>query len=206
MKTSCLILCATLFTAFIAEGQGTLIYDQQSATNQAGGGGTFIEDQPLGQSFIPSLSAVGFIQLEFADSNPGNSLGATVYVNLWSGSISNGTLLSSTDPVFMPNGAFDLVTNFIFSTSVTVTPGVTYYIQPLVIQPGSDTNWALIGSTLYNYSGGTAIVFGNSVSSLDLWFREGVIDVPEPSSAAIMFLGGGLFVYARRKCKKLSRA
>jgi hypothetical protein len=131
MKTPCLILCAALLSTFIASGQG-FIYDQQSGTIGTGGGGTFIQEhQPVGQSFTPTLSSIEFVQLAFADGHPGNSLGATVFVNLWSGSISNSTLLSSTDPVFMPDN-FLAATSFIFSTPVSLTPGTTYYLQPFV--------------------------------------------------------------------------
>jgi len=207
MKISCLILCATVCMAFIANGQGTLIYDQSSATNPAAGGGgaPIQEDQPMGQSFTPTLSSIGFVQLDFIDINPGNSLGATVYVNLWSGSISNGTLLSSTDPVFIPDGASHLVTNFLFSTAVTLTPGTTYYLQPYVVQPGSDDPWDVVGST-FNYSGGTFYFDGApNLNNQDLWFREGVIEVPEPSSLVLILLGSGLFLCLRHTQKAFQR-
>jgi hypothetical protein len=203
MKTPYLILCVALLTAFIANGQGTLIYDQSSATNPvAGGNGAPIQaDQPMGQSFTPTLSSIGFVQLNFNDVHPGNSLGATVYVNLWSGSISNGTLLSSTDPVFMPDGVFRYVSNMFFSTVVTLTAGTTYYLQPFV-EPGSDA-WGVVDSLSFNYSGGTFYFNGApDPNNQDLWFREGVIDVPEPSSATMIFLGSGLFLYACLKHKK----
>ncbi len=180
-----------------AQGQGTFIYDQQSSTNAGAGGAGFpiAEDQPMGQSFIPILSSIGFVQLEFDDPRPGNGLGATVFVNLWSNSISNGTLLGSTDPVFMPNGfgsgsggfGFLTPTNFYFSTPVSVTPETTYYIQPVVVQPGSDDPWTVIGSEVFNYANGTAYFNGApDINNHDLWFREGVIDVPEPSSVSLV--------------------
>jgi hypothetical protein len=210
MKTPYFILCVALLTAFIANGQGTLVYDQQSSTNAgAGGAGAPItEDQPMGQSFTPTLSSVGFVQLEFDDGHSGNGLGATVFVNLWSGSISNGTLMSSTDPVFMPDGfgsgsggfGFLTPTNFYFSTPVSITPGTTYYFQPVVVQPGSDDPWDVIASAAFNYPGGTFYFNGApDPNNHDLWFREGIIDVPEPSSATIILLGSGLFLYARHK-------
>jgi hypothetical protein len=191
--------------AFIASGQGTFIYDQSSATNQSIGYGFPIQaDQPMGQSFTPTLSSIGFIQLEFGYGSLSNQLGATVYVNLWSGSISNGTLLSSTDPIFIPDGAFDLVTNLIFSTAVTLTPGTTYYLQPY-LQSG-DTRLAVIGG-IFNYSGGTAYFDSTpDPNNSDLWFREGIIEVPEPSLLILTLIGSGLFLYARQKCKNHSCA
>ena len=88
---------AFIVLALDARGQGTMIYDQQSATSQdLGVGGVPIEQlQPMGQPFAPALSSVGFVQFEFTDFNPGNGLGATVYVNLLAGSIT-GTVLDST--------------------------------------------------------------------------------------------------------------
>ena len=207
MKTPYFILCLVLLVASIANGQGTLIYDQSSATNYAavGGGAGIQEEQPMGQSFTPTLASVGFVQLNFSDF-PTNSfgLGATLFVNLWSSSISNGILLSSTDPVFIPDGTFFFVTNFFFSTPVPVTSGTTYYLQPYV-QSGNTEN-LVINDGLYNYTGGTWYFNGApNPNGLDLWFREGVLDVPEPSSGIFVFLGSSLFLYARHKHKNHSR-
>lgn len=200
MKTISLLLMVMTVSTY---GQGMLIYDQQSATNQAGGDGARIQlDQPMGQSFVPTLSSVGFVQLELLDF-PTNGLGTTVFVNLWSGSISNGTLLSSTDTIFIPDGAFNLVTNFFFSTPAMVTPGTTYYFQPYA-QSGDTTRIDVIGSQVFNYSGGTFYFHGApDPNNSDLWFREGMI-VPEPSAAMLGLIGGGLFLCARRKHKKHS--
>jgi hypothetical protein len=105
-------------------GQGAFIYDQQSANETTGGGGAVAiqVNEPIGQSFTPALSSVGFIRL-FLSDNGFNSVGATVYVNLRTNSIT-GPLLSSTDPVFMPD-RFSGYTNCIFVTPLAVVPGVT---------------------------------------------------------------------------------
>ena len=207
MKSTCLILCATVCMAFIASGQGTFINDQSSATNPAAGGGgaSIFGDQPMGQSFTPTLSSIGFVQFNFTDAYPGNGSGATIYVNLWSGSISNGTLLASTDPIYLPVDASRLVTNFFFSTAVTLTPGTTYYLQPY-LQSGN-VGMSIVDSTAFNYSGGTLYFNGAAdPNNQDLWFQEGVIEVPEPSSLVLILLGSGLFLYARQKCKNHSCA
>jgi hypothetical protein len=197
MKIIYLLLIAMASNAY---GQGTLIYDQSSATNPlAGGGGAPIQlDQPMGQSFTPTLSSVGFVQLNFNDLSSG--LGATVYLNLWSDSISNGTLLASTDPVFMPGGNyFHLVTNFMFSASVSVTPGTTYYLQPLIQSGDASTALTVVDSVAFNYSGGTFYASGTpDPNGQDLWFREGIITVPEPTASLLILLGGGLFLFVRR--------
>ena len=110
-------------SALVASGQGTMIYDQQSATNQgpAGGdaGAPIGWQQPMGQSFTPALSAVGFVQFKFADPSRGDGVGATVYVNVLADFIS-GTVLASTTPVFMPDGFFWGTTSFFFSAPVPV--------------------------------------------------------------------------------------
>ena len=194
------------------QGQGILVYDQESSTNAGvgSGGAPIQQDQPMGQSFTPTLSSVGFVQLEFDDGHPGNGLGATVFLNLWSGSISNGTLLGSTDPVFMPDyfgsgsGGFGFLTptNFFFSTPVSVTPGTTYYIQPVVVQPGSDNLWGVIGGA-FNYSGGTFYFNGApDPNNSDLWFREGIVATPEPTSVIIILAGAVGMYFCRRNSNK----
>jgi hypothetical protein len=116
---------------------------------------------------------------------------------VWSGSISNGTLLSSTDPIFIPDGAFELITNFTFLTPVSVTPGTTYYLQPY-LQSG-DSRMTVIDSQNFNYPGGTAYFAGApDPNNSDLWFREGIIAVPEPSSAVIILLGTVGLYFCRR--------
>jgi hypothetical protein len=197
MKTTYLLLMVMVVSAY---GQGTLIYDQSSATNPVGGAGYPIQaDQPMGQSFTPNLSSVGFVMLEFLDFPANGS--SMAYVNLWVGAIGTGTLLSSTAPVFIPQGAFNYVTNFFFSTPVAVNPGTTYYLQP-EIQSGDVNGLCVIGAQVFNYPGGTAYFDGSpDINNSDLWFREGVIDVPEPASPMLLFLGIGLYLYARHKHK-----
>jgi hypothetical protein len=148
--------------------------------------------EPVGQSFTPSQTSVGFVQLEPGDGLAFNGVGATLYVNLRSNSIS-GPIMSSTAPVFMPDHFFG-ITNFIFSTPAAVVPGTTYFFE-VVVQSGD--NWVV--NTLGNvYPGGIAYFSQAAQPIWDLWFREGII-VPEPSAAWLILLGGGLWFYVRRK-------
>jgi hypothetical protein len=180
--------------------QGVFVYDQQSADESSGGGAavTIQSNQPLGQSFIPSLSAIGFIRLQLGDRNAGDGLGASVFVNLRTNSIT-GSVLAHTDPVFMPDG-FGVgngnrgYTNFLFSTPFDLATGATYFFE-VVTQPGP--SWAVVGYN-YGYSGGTAFLSGQADPLNDLWFREGVI-VPEPSTACLALLGSVLLIHARKK-------
>ena len=196
MKLHSLTLQTALMVCTLAAfGQGTMIYDQSSATNQGFGGGyPFQQEQPFGQSFTPSLTSIGFVQMEFLDGAPQPGQGATVYVNLRADSI-NGPILGSTDPVFMPYHFAHGITDFFFPTPVVIIPGTTYYLQP-VVQSGN-SQWGLIAAT-YNYDGGTLFVNGApSPNGDDAWFREGTL-VPEPSSGLLVLLGIAGVCAARR--------
>jgi hypothetical protein len=186
---------AVLLLALQSRAQGTFVYDQQSSDESfiAGTGIGIQTFSPMGQSFTPALPTIGFARFYMGDANFGNSLGATVYLNLRANSIT-GPILGTTDPISMPD-SFSAPVNFFFPTPVAVVPGVTYFLQPAV-QTG-DFWYALIYNT-YNYTGGTAYENGASQGGLDLWFREGIV-VPEPSSALLLLLGGGAFLLLRRK-------
>jgi hypothetical protein len=196
MKTKlCLILVLTLAT-FGARAQGTLVIDQQAPLAM---GSTAIQGtEPLGQSFTPSLSAVGYIQLALADANPGNSLGATVTVDLRAGSIT-GTILGTATPVTMPDGfaatvPFNNPPTFYFATPVTVTPGTMYFFDVNVL---SGDTWKVAEGPGTYYANGTGFSYGVANSSFNLTFAEGVV-VPEPPAAWLALAGGGMFLGLRR--------
>jgi hypothetical protein len=183
--------------SYVAYGQGAFVYDQQSNTNElAPGSGGLVQDiaTPFGQSFTPALPLVGFIRLDVSDAAPMDGGGATMYVNLRADSIT-GTVLASSEPVFLPDG-YAGFPNFLFSNPVAVTPGTTYYFEPL---GQYDSPWRLYGAEFF-YSGGTAIVGGLPYPSSDLWFREGVV-VPEPGAVSLWLLGGGILVLWKRRLK-----
>jgi len=191
-----LSLILPFMIVYTAIGQGTFIYDQQSSMNEMSfpnGSGAFIQLlSPYGQSFTPTLSAIDFIRLNLDDNNPNNGIGATLYLNLRTGDI-NGTILATTPSVTLANG-FTGTMNFFFSSDVPLTPGDIYTFQ-IVVQSGDSWN-AIAGE--YNYSGGMAFANGVAASGSDLWFREGVLSVPEPSPSWLVLLGSGIFLYARR--------
>jgi hypothetical protein len=182
--------------ACIAHGQGVFVYDQQSSDELLPGEVAVAvqASQPLGQSFTPMLSSVGFIRLQLDDLNPGNGLGAMLQVNLRTGSIT-GPIVASSDIVSLPDGAPVSFVDFLFATLVSVTPNTTYYFQPVVLSgdivmlgrfiPGSD------------YAGGVEYYQG-APGFDDLWFREGIV-VPEPSSSLLLLLGGFVAWCRRRK-------
>src|SRR5688572_19543107 len=98
-----------------ASAQGTYVYDQQSSTEAYLGEAAVViqSSQPIGQSFTPSLSGVGFIRLYLVDATA-NGLGATVFLNLRTESIT-GPVLGFTSSVSMPD-SFAGSVDFFFST------------------------------------------------------------------------------------------
>jgi hypothetical protein len=197
-------LLAAIFiaAAFQTHAQG-VVYDQQSTIPPTTLGDYLdIQPEPLTQSFVPTLSAIGFVQFELLDlPNNGNN-GATVYVNLWTGSPNtrSATLLGSTIPVYMPDGfgwGFPGVTNFYFALAIALTPGQTYYLQPVVQSGDNPFDVSDPGDT---YPNGQLFVGGEAFPT-DLWFREGVV-VPEPTTLALLGISG-ILAYAFKRRSKL---
>jgi hypothetical protein len=202
LKTDLLPFVFVLLSISGLRGQGVVMYDQQSS-DESIPGETWIAIQPyqpVGQSFTPSLSSVGFVRLQVYDGDVGNSRGATMYVNLRANSMS-GTILSSTTPVSLPDGFFGGFQDFFFSTPVTVAPNSAYYFQP-VIQSGDGF---LLGQFIPtgDYLGGTEYRLGLPIPGVDLWFREGIV-VPEPSSVVLAVLGGVTVWCFGRRNQRLS--
>jgi hypothetical protein len=205
MKTRILqkLLIVLALAPMLAIAQGTFQFDQQSSDeSNTGSGGVFIQPrQPMGQSFTPSLNAIGFVRLNLFDQVRNNGTGAVVYVNLRSDSIT-GPIIDSTAPVSLPDNwgiGLNGFVDFPFPTNVPLQPGVKYYLQPFV---QSGDLWTAI-TGVFNYSGGDMYADGAIVTSSDLWFREGIV-VPEPSSVVFILLGGALWAirwnrYARQK-------
>ena len=188
----------TLFATSGAVGQGTFLFDQQSSTNEAPvpgvPGSGFQQLSPFGQSFTPGFSGIGFIRLNLSDSNPGNSLGATLYVNLRANSIA-GAILGTTTPVLLPDN-FGGPVNFFFPTDIPLISGTRYYLEP-VVQSGDLWTSATSGDRVY--PGGTLYISGSPVPGSSLWFREGLYVIPEPSGMALAALTAVALRFARRK-------
>jgi hypothetical protein len=200
MKTTSLekiLLAAALtFLWLSSRAQGTFQYDQQSSIEGLPGETSFViqTSQPLGQSFTPSLSTVGFVRLRLADGSF-DGLGATVHVNLLENSIT-GNILAASGSFSMPDGfgiGFNRYVDFFFASPISVTPGVSYFFQPVVDSGGP---WSVGAHNGFGYSGGTAFVQGQPAGSDDLWFREGIV-VPEPGTWALLLLGLGALAWRR---------
>jgi len=187
------LLLALGLVPLSAHAQGTFVFDQQSSDeSNLGSTGYFIQTrEPMGQSFTPSLSAIGFVRFNLYDQIRNNGTGAVVYVNLRSDSIT-GSLVDSTAPVSLPDNFGPGPVNFFFPSNLPIQAGVQYYFQ-LVVQSGN--LWTAFGDA-FNYPGGDLWVDGNSTTLSDLWFREGI--VPEPSAATLMLFGGAFWFMRRR--------
>lgn len=188
-----------LLAASSAHSQGTFIFDQQTSIDESlpayGQDGSMqAATSPWGQSFTPTLAGVDFIRLKFNDGNINDGLGATVHLELLSGSIS-GTIIGTTAPIAMPS-LFRGTTTFFFPSTVPVSPGVKYYFQPILDSGGT---WN-IDSGPYVYPGGNAYNNGTIYGGGQLWFREGIV-VPEPSLAALLLLGGAALARLRRRSR-----
>jgi hypothetical protein len=185
------LCCFPFYSMF---GQGTFIYDQQSALENSFG--ETLADiqslQPIGQSFTPSLSGIGFIKLYLSDPTL-YGVGATVYLKLLSGSLT-GAVLNSTAPVTLSNRFQGHVT-FFFPNEVPLNAGTTYFFQP-IIQGGE--SFGMGGDSKWNYTGGDAFAFAIPDRGFDFWFREGII-IPEPSSVALLLAGAVFILHLRRK-------
>jgi len=182
----------TLLAACCVNGQGTVIYDQQSSTDETSSPPGLLQIPTTpgygdGESFTPTLSSVGFLRLMVAPI--GSNQGGLIYCHLRSGSI-YGRIIGTTASVQLAD-TFSGPLNLEFASPVTLTPGTTYYFEPVV-----DHSWSM-GIGQYNYSGGSGFLAGTP-EAWNLWFREGII-VPEPSSVALLVVvGGGVWVTRRR--------
>jgi hypothetical protein len=199
MKRGISIHLALTFLVFLtgrAGAQGVFVYDQQSSTNEIPNPilGVIIQQYtPLGQSFTPTFSSIGFVRLKLYDFNPGNGLGASLTLNLRSNSIT-GPVLAQAVTVTLPDGFADVVV-FLFPAPVSLAPGTNYVFEP-VVQSGD--SWKIdLGP--YNYPGGMTISQGVLLSGSDLWFREGII-VPEPTSPALVSIA--VLIWAARSKSK----
>ncbi len=188
MKKLCLLLASISFAAKIY-AQGTLVFDQQSSTDETYSSNSVAIQFVgfVGQSFTPSLSTVGFVRIKLFDISPANGVGATLVMNLRSNAI-NGPILGTTTLV-LGNG-FAGSTNFIFPGAIPVVPSLTYFFETSV---QSGDLWAIRSmdsSTVDNYLNGFMYSGLNTATSSDLWFRAGIV-VPEPTSGVLLFLGSG---------------
>jgi hypothetical protein len=182
------ILTAFIFCwgALLVRGQGTITWDQQD-TNIVDGAST-LANQPLGQSFTPAFDSID-VSAFFLGGGAGPF---NVQVNLRSGSITGAILGTSGVVSYTGSGVYD----FFFPSSIALTPGTKYYLQLFLPTPAPVSAQL----TSIQYTGGDAIINGTTFTGEDFWFQEGVVsNVPEPSLAALLVVGGSALCWMRRR-------
>jgi hypothetical protein len=191
MRTISQQLAVTIFlaTSLYTRGQG-FVYDQQSATTpERINYDTFdLYVQTLYQPFVPTFSSIGFVQLELSDYPDTSTSGAMISVALYGGSPQDPTLIGGTERLYLPPNfnnegiGYSGVADFEFATAIALIPGQTYYLVPVEIT--GDHEWsAAVTDNTYPYS-----LYG--FNGTDLWFREGIVTVPEPSDLTLLAMGG----------------
>jgi hypothetical protein len=165
------LLTVMLLIAASLQGHAQgFVYDQQVSNTEAPGGYTPV--RPVSQSFVPSLSSVGFVQFYLYPSYMDSP---TLYVNILYGNPTDGTLMGQSNPVTLTN-PLTAVTTFIFPNQIAVVPGTTYYFQ-LVVQSGGSASTGVVPHFIYTngmiYFGAVANPGANS------WFREGIVQAPQ---------------------------
>ena len=198
MRRACLLLLVPWLFACGVAGQGGFVYDQQSsALDWPPTCGLLLsrgDPRGYGQSFTPSLSSVGFLQLKVADISPGNSTGAIMHIDLHSDSIT-GPIVGTSLPVEMADG-FAGIVDFLFAPEISVTPEVMYFFEFRVTAGDS---WCVDAwQHFYNYPRGTGIAMGRPDATLDCWFREGIV-IPEPSTGALVRVSLAVITLSRRR-------
>jgi hypothetical protein len=185
MKSRITALIVATAGLCLAHAQGTLVFDQQSSTQEGFlSANTIMQEGTAGQAFRPTLPGIDFVRLMVGDRLSGNGVGATLSLTLRDGS-PGGLVLSSTDPVGLVDG-FKGIAHFAFPSTVSLTPGETYVFETSIT---SDSDWWGINSWAYGYDGGMGYWNGVPNPASDLWFREGIVAVPEPSAVCLGLLG-----------------
>ena len=197
MKRQLAILGA-LLTTHLAFGQGTFVYDQQSSDPSH----PVTEDKLLFyqapwpvQSFTPSLTGIGFIQLWGMDAAYGTQLAVNLRANS-----PDGAVLGTTSTVILPGRTnYTGPLTFLFSSEILLESGNLYYMEPFIVKPASFGVSCGINAWIYGYTRGRLYIPGDPLRlGYDLWFREGIV-VPEPGTMALVLLGASCFMWRRRR-------
>ena len=152
---------------------------------------------PMGQEFTPALTSLNFVNLMLMDFYGHGYVTGELAVSIHAGTITGPVLGTSESLILQPT--FQGIGHFDFSAPVSLTPGATYVIQVDVLSGG---DWGVGASGISTYVYGREIQSGVPVEDNDLFFREGITVVPEPSTLACSGLGLAIlssFVRSRRR-------
>jgi hypothetical protein len=146
----------------------------------------------VGQSFTPVLNSLDFVEvLMDTMTTPAYT---TVHVRIHEQSITGNVIGESLQLLVTsdhPSTGNPVLAHFSFPNSVPLVPGQTYVLE---IPGTSFWEWGVVVGPS-SYEGGRAITLGPNewFSTDDLWFREGVVAVPEPNiwqlaASALLFV------------------
>ena len=74
----------------------------------------------------------------------------------------------------------------------------------LLVVEESGSAWTIGAIEEYGYTGGDAILAGSPDAGTDFWFREGIVETPEPSVWALLVFGCGALAFRRRRTERAS--
>lgn len=203
---SCVVMAAGAASAARAD-----IIDQSNTTTSTQIFNTNSNsNRPIGQEFLPTLSALDFVDLRVDDFGSDVGPGANFLVNIRLGTIT-GTIVGTSNITFVPDGTNtgggSTITRVLFPTLVSLVPNSLYVIdvvQTGTIVPGNG-NFGIGGNSGNTYAAGRAIIGGTpSTTNFDFFFREGLraVPVPEPGSIALLGIGVVASVAACRRRRK----
>jgi PEP-CTERM motif len=194
---------------------GTII-DQSNTADQVTGYYAPSLPNLIGESFTATATSMNWAEF-YTNYNSDFQIG--VQVEVLKGAGLGGNVLGTSDNVTFARPtqapwANPPYTNarpveFLFSTPITLVAGQQYTLAVLVPVPTpSSQNYFSVGTTGSNtYAGGDrySSVNGTGPLSDDLWFAEGMTStVPEPSSFALLGLGGIALTLAARQKGRMS--
>ncbi len=158
----------------------------------------------MGQSFVPQLSKLDFVELLMNDNTTATTDGRA-YMMIREDSL-DGPTIGASEVVFLENtfnfpdgtdsrtGGGPLVeVRFDFTDTVDLIPGDLYVIEVVALSSSFG-----VGHADQNvYPSGMMYMNGVPEPGRDMWFREGM--VPEPVTMSLLAIGGLAMLRRRRK-------
>jgi len=194
------LVFASYLVAPEAHAQGTLI-DQSNdpGTPWHGYPWTLMVGDPVGQEFVPTLGGLDFVEAIFT-SREGSDAWATMQVFIRESTITGPAVGASSKVTFRASN-LGSIQRFDFPSTVPLNPGQTYVMHFFQEAP---QNYSIGADPSMGYPSGQMIRSGVPFEGFDLWFWEGMVVVPEPSSFSLALLGLGVFysmLWRRRNSK-----
>jgi len=187
LPLSLILWAALCFRPVSLPAQGTLEYDQVCGLDGLVVEGLDGIGTALGQSFIPALSGITFVQLQAVVYPVAGSATSRIYLREGGPA---GPLLGASELLLITDNTLAVRTWF-FPETIALAPGRTYYLG-LEAAPANPATLGMSVSYLYGwpYSQGTLYANGAPSANADLWFRTGVV-VPEPGAGVLLALALG---------------